>query len=183
MISESQTSFETVKRCKKISPSVPRTLANSARESERKSRHGLNVLTVPSQMQSSPGKEVTTFILDSVLPHFFLVTSLRYIIATSELQEFSKGDKFPSEWATFQCLSNCRKSWGRRCSTPGIFVGTFHFWLFNLSLFFIIDFHQKRNNMRDRNCWLSIVYIIWCTRTRICSLGGIELATTCFWLK
>ena len=71
VISESQTSFETVKRCKKISPSVPRTLANSARESERKSRHGLNVLTVPSQMQSSPGKEVKTFILDSVLPHFF----------------------------------------------------------------------------------------------------------------
>ena len=78
VISESQSSLETVKRCKEISPSVPRTLAKSARESERKSRRGLNFLTVPSQMQSSPGKEVKNFMLDRVLPHFFLVTSLPF---------------------------------------------------------------------------------------------------------
>lgn len=97
VISESQSSFETVKRCKEISPSVPRTLAKSARESERKSRRGLNFLTVPSQMQSSPGKEVKNVMLDSVLLHFFLFTSLRYITAAFELREFSKGDKFLSE--------------------------------------------------------------------------------------
>ena len=97
VISESQSSFETVKRCKEISPSVPRTLAKSARESDRKSRRGLNFRTVPSQMQSSPGKEVKNFMLDSVLLHFFLFTFLRYITAAFELREFSKGDKFLSD--------------------------------------------------------------------------------------
>ena len=56
VISESQSSFETVKRCTEISPSVPRTLAKSARKSEKKGRRGLNFATVPTQMQSSSGK-------------------------------------------------------------------------------------------------------------------------------
>ena len=38
MISESQKSFQRVKRCTEISPSVPRTSTKSAKESEKRSR-------------------------------------------------------------------------------------------------------------------------------------------------
>ena len=94
VISESQRSFETVKRCTEISPSVPRTLAKSSRESEGESRRGLNFFTVPS----SPGKEVKKLCYIIFFPDLILVTSrqCQYII----------DDKFLSECATFECLGH-----------------------------------------------------------------------------
>ena len=100
MISETQSSFETVKRCTEISPSVPRTLAESARESDGRSRRGLNFVTIKTKMQSLPGKEVNNFMSDSVLADLFLVTSRRSQIFLCRFRVagiFSKGDKFLSE--------------------------------------------------------------------------------------
>ena len=100
VISETQSSLETVKRCTEISPSVPRTLAKSARESGGRSRRGLNFVTVQTKMQSLPGKEVNNFMFDSVLADLFLVTSRRSQILLCRFRVagiFSKGDKFLSE--------------------------------------------------------------------------------------
>ena len=60
MISQSQSSFEIerVKRCTEISPSVPRTLTKSARESNSRSRRGLSFDAIPAQQQSLAEKEV-----------------------------------------------------------------------------------------------------------------------------
>ena len=79
-----------MKRCTEISPSVPRTLAESARESNGRSRRGLNFVTIQTKMQSLPGKEVNNFMFDSVLADLFLVTSRhpRYFFAASELRVF-----------------------------------------------------------------------------------------------
>lgn len=99
VIRESQSSFKTVKYCTEISPSVPRTLAKSARESER-SRCGLNFVTVPTQMQSLPGKEINNYILDDVSPELFLVTIPRSQILLCRFRvasTFTKGDKFLSK--------------------------------------------------------------------------------------
>lgn len=73
VISESQSSFETVKRCTEISPSVQRTSAKSARESERRSRRGLN-FDCSEPTRSSSGKEVNNFMFDSVSLYLSLVT-------------------------------------------------------------------------------------------------------------
>lgn len=60
-----------MKRCTEILPSVPRTLAESARESDGRSRRGLNFVTIQTKMQSLPGKEVNNFMFDSVLADLF----------------------------------------------------------------------------------------------------------------
>ena len=59
LITESQRSFERVKRCTEISPSVPRTLTKSAKKSE-KTRRGLLYYDEFSsaQQQSTAEKEV-----------------------------------------------------------------------------------------------------------------------------
>ena len=147
MIGETQSSFERVKRCTEIPPSVPRTLAKSARESDGRSRRGLNFVTVQTKMQSLPGKEVNNFMFDSVLADLFLVTSRRSQILLCRFRVagiFSKGDKFLSEWATFDGLSHCRRCLGRRWPRPGKFVHTFFFLLvYPISLLLVPIFFRR----------------------------------------
>lgn len=59
LITESQKSFERVKRCTEISPSVPRTLTKSVKESEKRSRRGfLYDKHSSAQQQNAMEKEV-----------------------------------------------------------------------------------------------------------------------------
>ena len=68
-IKESQSSFERVKRCVEISPSVYRTLAKSAKESGSRSRRGLSFgISRAGELQPSTGKEVREFFFN---PRFF----------------------------------------------------------------------------------------------------------------
>ena len=64
LITESQRSFERVKRCTELSPSVPRTLTKCAKNSEKTRRGLLYEESCSAQQQSAAEKEVnhTTFL-------------------------------------------------------------------------------------------------------------------------
>ena len=99
----------------------------STREFERRNWRGFNFVSVPTQRQSLPGKEVNNCLFDSVLPDLFLVTSWRSQILFYRFRVasiFTKGDKCISDWATFDWVSRCRKCLGRY-PRPRKFVHTF----------------------------------------------------------
>ena len=174
MISETQSSFETVKRCTEILPSVPRTLAESARESDGRSRCGLNFVTIQTKMQSLPGKEVNNFMFNSVLADLFLVTSRRsqmFLCRFRVAGIFSKGDKFLSEWATFDGLSHCRRCLGRRWPRLGKFVHTFFFLLVYPISLLLVPIFFRRGKICAHDCAYLFAFLCLHSLTCQCSFN------------
>ena len=174
MISETQSSFETVKRCTEISPSVPRTLAESARESDGRSRCGLNFVTIQTKMQSLPGKEVNNFMFNSVLADLFLVTSRRsqmFLCRFRVAGIFSKGYKFLSEWATFDGLSHCQRCLRRRWPRLGKFVHTFFFLLVYPISLLLVPIFFRRGKICAHDCAYLFAFLCLHSLTCQCSFN------------
>ena len=164
MISETQSSFETVKRCTEILPSVPRTLAES----------GLNFVTIQTKMQSLPGKEVNNFMFNNVLADLFLVTSRRsqmFLCCFRVAGIFSKGDKFLSEWATFDGLSHCRRCLGRRWPRLGKFVHTFFFLLVYPISLLLVPIFFRRGKICAHDCAYLFAFLCLHSLTCQCSFN------------
>ena len=76
-------------------------------------------------------------------------TVLDTLLPLKSCENISKLDKFLSEWATFECLSDCWKCLGRRCSTAGIKI---HIHNVFARLTHLTYFLQKRKKIRVGDC-------------------------------
>lgn len=151
-----------------------RTLAESARESDGRSRRGLNFVTIQTKMQSLPGKEVNNFMFDSVLADLFLVTSRRSQIFLCRFRVagiFSKGDKFLSEWATFDGLSRCRRCLGRRWPRLGKFVHTFFSLLVYPISLLLVPIFFRRGKICAHDCAYLFAFLCLHSLTCQCSFN------------